>query len=187
VELIRAARARGVKVTCDVTPHHLTLADDLVSTFDTRYKMNPPLRTPDDIRALREGLADGAIDAVATDHAPHYPENKEVEFIYAAFGVTGLETALPVIDRELVRPGIISWNDVVRCMSSAPAGILGVGGGTLAPGSVADITVYNPDAPWTVEPRKMKSRSANTAYFGWELPGRAAATVVGGVLHENQR
>ncbi|MHB9029439.1 MAG: dihydroorotase, partial [Candidatus Latescibacterota bacterium] len=186
VELIRAAKARGVRVTGDVTPHHLTLAEGLVATFDTRYKMNPPLRTRDDIQALREGLADGTIDAVATDHAPHYPENKEIEFIYSAFGVTGLETALPVIDRELVRAGVISWGDVVRCMSSTPARILGVEGGTLTPGSVADITVYNPDAPWTVEPRRMKSRSANTAYFGWELPGRAAATVAGGTLHENR-
>ncbi len=185
VELIRAAKARGVKVTCDVTPHHLTLTEDRVAGFDTRYKMNPPLRTPDDIQALREGLRDGAIDAIATDHAPHYPENKEVEFIYAAFGVTGLETALPVIDRELVRPGIISWDDVVRLMSSAPSRILGVEGGTMAPGSVADITIYDPDAFWTVDPREMKSRSANTAYFGWELPGRAAATVVGGKLRRN--
>jgi dihydroorotase len=186
VELIRAAKSRGVKVTGDVTPHHLTLSEELVATFDTRYKMNPPLRTRDDIRALREGLADGTVDAVATDHAPHYPENKEIEFIYAAFGVTGLETALPVIDRELVRAGVISWSDVVRCLSSAPARILGIPGGTLKPGSIADITVYNPDSPWIVEPRKMKSRSANTAYFGWELPGQAAATVVGGALHENQ-
>lgn len=185
VEIIRAAKARGVAVTCDVTPHHLTLDEHLVATFDTRYKMNPPLRTPDDIAALREGLADGTIDAIATDHAPHYPENKEVEFIYAACGVTGLETALPVIDRELVRTGAISWGDVVRLFSANPARILGVGGGTLAPGSVADITIYHPDAPWTVEPRRMRSRSSNTAYFGWELPGRAAATVVGGELHRN--
>ncbi len=183
VELVRAAKARGVRVTCDVTPHHLTLTEDLVATFDTRYKMNPPLRNRDDIRALREGLADGTVDVIATDHAPHYPENKEVEFIYAAFGVTGLETALPVIDRELVRTGVIGWNDIVRLFSSAPARILGVEGGTLKPGSVADITVYNPDSPWTVDPRRMKSRSVNTAYFGWELPGRAAATVVGGVPH----
>lgn len=183
VELVRAARARGVRITCDVTPHHLTLAEDMVATFDTRYKMNPPLRTRDDIRALREGLADGTIDVIATDHAPHYPENKEVEFIYAAFGVTGLETALPVIDRELIRPGVISWSDAARLFSAAPAGILGIGSGTLVPGSTADITIYNPDAPWKVEPRKMRSRSVNTAFFDWDLPGRAAATVVGGTLH----
>jgi dihydroorotase len=185
VEIIRAAKARGVRVTCDVTPHHLILTEELVATFDTRFKMNPPLRTPDDREALREGLADGTIDVIATDHAPHYPENKEVEFIYAAFGVTGLETSLAVVDRALVRTGVIGWSDAARLLSSAPARILGVEGGSLEAGSAADITIYNPDAPWKVEPRAMKSRSANTAFFGWELPGRAAATVVGGVLRRN--
>lgn len=183
VDIIRAAKARGVRVTCDVTPHHLTMTEERVATFDTRFKMNPPLRTKDDVDALRCGLADGTIDIIATDHAPHYPESKEVEFIYAAFGVTGLETALAVVDRELVRPGIIGWSEVARLMSSRPAGILGIEGGSLQAGSVADITVYTPDSPWTVVPGHMKSRSSNTAYFGWDLPGRAAATFVGGVLH----
>jgi dihydroorotase len=183
VGIIRAAKARGVRVTCDVTPHHLTLAEDLVATFDTRYKMNPPLRTADDVKALREGLADGTIDAIATDHAPHYPENKEVEFIEAAFGVTGLETALAVVDREIIRTGALSWSDAVRMLSCAPARILGIEGGSLTIGSVADVTVYQPDAPWTVEPRRMKSRSSNTPFFDWVLPGRVAATVVGGVLY----
>ncbi len=185
VEIIRAAKARGVRVTCDVTPHHLTLTEERVASFDTRFKMNPPLRTPDDVEALRTGLADGTIDAIATDHAPHYPENKEVEFIYAAFGVTGLETALAVVDRELVRPGIIGWSDVARLMSAFPAGILGVEGGSLAAGRTADITIYNPASSWTVDPRTMKSRSSNTSFFGWELPGRASATVVGGALRRN--
>ena len=185
VGIIRAAKARGVKVTCDVTPHHLTLTEERVAAFDTRYKMNPPLRTADDVRALREGLADGTIEAVATDHAPHYLENKEVEFIYAAFGVTGLETALAVIDRELVRSGVISWNDAVRALSCAPARILGVEGGTLAVGSVADVTIYHPDNPWTVDPCRMRSKSGNTPFLGWELPGRAAATVVGGKLQKS--
>jgi dihydroorotase len=185
VEIIRAAKKRGVKVTCDATPHHLTLSEELVATFDTRYKMNPPLRTPDDIRALREGLGDGVIDVIATDHAPHYPERKETEFISAAFGVTGLETALAVIDRELVRQGTISWSDAVRLLSCAPARILGVEGGTLKTGSVADLTIYHPDDPWTVIPQRMKSLSTNTPFTGWNLPGRAAATVVGGVLHRN--
>ena len=185
VEIIRAAKARGVRVTSDVTPHHLTLTEELVATFDTRFKMNPPLRTPDDREALRAGLADGTIDVIATDHAPHYPENKEVEFIYAAFGVTGLETALAVVDRELVRTGIIGWSDAARLLSLAPARILGAEGGSLEKGSAADITIYNPNSPWKVEPRAMKSRSANTAFFGWELPGRAVATVVDGVLRKN--
>lgn len=182
VDIIRRAKARGVRVTCDVTPHHLTLTEERVASFDTRFKMNPPLRSEADMQALRQGLRDGAIDAVATDHAPHYPENKEVEFIYAAFGVTGLETAVAVVDRELVRTGALSWNDAVRVFSQAPARILGITGGTLAPGSPADITIYNPDSPWTVDPEKMRSKSMNTPYFGWEMPGRAAAIVVGGLL-----
>ncbi len=120
VNIIREAKSRGVRVTCDVTPHHLVLTEDSLVMFDTRYKMNPPLRTADDIEALREGLCDGTIDAIATDHAPHSPEDKEKEFIYAAFGVTGLETALGVIHRELVTKGILTWDDIVRKMSLMP-------------------------------------------------------------------
>jgi dihydroorotase len=185
VDIIRKAKDRGMRITCDVTPHHLTLTEERVAAFDTRFKMNPPLRTEADMRALREGLADGTVDVIATDHAPHYPENKEVEFIYAAFGVTGLETAVAVIDRELIRTGAISWNDAVRFFSQAPARILGVPGGTLAPGSAADITIYNPDLPWTVDVARMRSKSVNTPYSGWDLPGRAAAIVVDGRLRLN--
>ena len=187
VNIIREAKSRGVRVTCDVTPHHLTLTEDLVATFDTRYKMNPPLRTRDDVNALREGLRDGTIDAIATDHAPHSLEYKEREFIYAAFGITGLETALGVIHKELVLKGILTWDDVVEKMSCAPARIIGVEGGTLAKGSIGDATIYNPEDPWIVDPSCMKSRSSNTAFFDWELPGCAAATVVGGVLYRNNR
>lgn len=184
VDIIRRAKSRGVRVTCDVTPHHLTLTEDLVATFDTRYKMSPPLRTPDDVEALCEGLRDGTIDAIATDHAPHSLEYKEREFIYAAFGVTGLETALGVIHKELVLKGVLTWDNVVEKMSCAPSAILGIEGGSLAEGGIGDITIYNPKAPWTVEPASMKSRSINTAFFDWKLPGKAAATVVGGKLYE---
>lgn len=183
VALIRAAKARGVKVTCDVTPHHLTLTEELVASYDTRYKMNPPLRRKEDVEALREALRDGTIDAIATDHAPHSLEFKEREFIYAPFGVTGLETALAVMHRELVATGVLGWTDVVTKLSAAPAAILGVPGGNLAEGTPADITVYDPGACWKVEPEKMKSRSVNTPYIGWELPGRTAAVVVDGILH----
>ncbi len=185
VALIREAKARGVRVTCDVTPHHLVLTEDLVSTFDTRYKMNPPLRSQDDVEAIREGLADGTIDVIATDHAPHYIEEKELEFIYAASGVTGLETALGVVHLELVNSGILTWSDVIRKMSLAPSKILGVDGGTLKAGTVGDVTIYNPDAPWKVDPHRMKSKSGNTAFFDYELPGQVAATLVGGVLYIN--
>jgi len=185
VKIIREAKARGVKVTCDVTPHHLALTEDNVATFDTRYKMNPPLRSKSDVEAILEGLADGTIDAIATDHAPHYIEHKELEFIYAAFGVTGLETALGVVQLELINKGILTWGDVVRKMSLRPSEILGVDGGTLKAGAVGDVTVYNPDASWTVDPHRMKSRSSNTAFFDRELPGQVAATVVGGILFQN--
>ena len=186
VDIIRSAKARGVRVTCDVTPHHIALNEDVLRTFDTRYKMNPPLRTADDVVAMREGLADGTIDAIATDHAPHSLEMKETEFTNAAFGITGLETAIGVTHRELVNTGILTWPDVVRVLSATPASILGIEGGTLKMGAAADITIYDPDAAWKVDPLAMASRSGNTAFFDWELPGRAKATVVGGVLHRSE-
>jgi dihydroorotase len=185
VQIIRDAKARGVKVTCDVTPHHYALTEELVATFDTRYKMNPPLRAASDVAAIIEGLADGTIDAIATDHAPHYIEKKELEFIYAAFGVTGLETALGVAQLELVDTKKLSWSDVVRTMSQTPAKIMGVDGGTLKEGAAADVTVYDPKSPWTVDPKKMKSKSTNTAFFGRTLPGQVSATVVGGMVYIN--
>jgi len=186
IDIIRAAKARGVQVTCDVTPHHLTLNEELLATYDTRYKMSPPLRSQDDVEAMREGLKDGAIDAIATDHAPHSLELKMREFLYAPFGVTGLETALSVIQKELVDTGIISWERVIESLSTAPARILGVEGGTLAKGSIGDVAIYDPKDSWKVEPKKMKSRSGNTCYFNWEMPGRVQATVVGGVLYRNE-
>ncbi len=185
VEVIRTARAQGLKVTCDVTPHHLALTEDRVATFDTRYKMKPPLRTSNDVAALIEGLRDGTIDAIATDHAPHAPEIKEIEFIDAAFGVTGFETALALIHRELVMKDLLTWQDVARKMSLAPASILGVEGGTLAAGGPGDVTIYDPEAAWTVVPGLMKSKSKNTPFAGWELPGRVVATVVGGLVYRN--
>jgi len=187
VEIIRNAKSKGVKVTCDVTPHHLVLTEELVATFDTRYKMNPPLRTSDDIEALREGISDGTVDAIATDHAPHPSENKEKEFIYAPFGVTGLETALGVIHSEFVAKGLLSWEIVIEKMSCAPSHILGLEGGTLAVGTVGDVTIYNTADTWTVDPHNMKSRSSNTPFFDWELPGRTVATVLSGTLHNNER
>ncbi|MFC1552099.1 dihydroorotase [Candidatus Latescibacterota bacterium] len=185
VQIIRAAKARGVRVTCDVTPHHFALTEELVATFDTRYKMNPPLRAASDVAAIIEGLSDGTIDVIATDHAPHYIEKKELEFIYAAFGVTGLETALGVAQFELVDTKKLSWSDIVRTMSQTPAKILGVDGGTLKEGAAADVTVYDPKSPWTVDSKKMKSKSTNTAFFGRTLPGQVTATVVGGMVYIN--
>jgi dihydroorotase len=187
VALIRAARSRGVRVTCEVTPHHLTLTDADVNEFDTDRKVNPPLRGEDDRAALREALADGTIDAVATDHAPHAPEEKMVEFDQAPFGVVGLETALGVVLTHLVRPGALSLSMAIRRMSTAPAAILGQGGGTLAPGTPADLVCIDPEHRWTVRRTDLASRSRNTPFEGWTLQGKAVLTVVGGEIRHDAR
>jgi dihydroorotase len=186
VELIRAARARGVRVTCEVTPHHLTLTDADVEEFDTHRKMNPPLRGERDRAALRDALADGTIDAVATDHAPHAPEEKLVEFDQAPFGVVGLETALGVVLTQLVRPGLLPLVEAIRRMSTTPAAILGLDGGTLAPGAPADIVCIDPERSWTVRGAELASRSRNTPFEGWTLQGKAVLTVVGGEIRHDE-
>jgi dihydroorotase len=181
VRLVREAKRRGLPVTCEVTPHHLTLTDDACAGYDTSTKCNPPLRTAADIAALREALADGTIDAVATDHAPHSPVEKDVEFEEAAFGMIGLETALPLV-LELVRAGALTPAALVTRMSTAPAAVFGVPGGTLADGAPADVTVIDPDAAWTCDAAGLRSRSRNTPFSGKSFRGRAALTVVGGTI-----
>jgi dihydroorotase len=181
VRLVRDAKRRGLPVTCEVTPHHLTLTDEACAGYDTSTKCNPPLRTSADIEALREALADGTIDAVATDHAPHSPVEKDVEFEEAAFGMIGLETALPLL-LELVRAGRLSPAVLVTRMSAAPASVFGLPGGTLADGAPADVTVVDPEASWTVDAVALRSRSRNTPFSGRTMRGRAALTVVGGTI-----
>jgi dihydroorotase len=181
VRLVRAAKARGLPVTCEVTPHHLTLTDEACAHYDTSAKCNPPLRTASDIAALQEALADGTIDAVATDHAPHSAVEKEVEFEQAAFGMIGLETAVPLV-LELVRGGLLTPAAMVARMSTSPAAAFGLRGGTLADGAPADITVIDPEAAWTVVPEGLRSRSRNTPFAGRSLRGRAVLTVVGGTI-----
>ncbi|HLA24255.1 MAG TPA: dihydroorotase [bacterium] len=185
VRLIREARARGVRVTAEVTPHHLVLRDTDVGDFDTDRKMNPPLRGESDRTALREALADGTIDAVATDHAPHAAEEKMVEFDQAPFGVVGLETALGVMLTHLVQPGVLSVMEAIRRMSTAPAAILGLPGGSLAPGVLADVVLIDPEVWWTVRRADLVSRSKNTPFDGWTLQGRAVLTIVGGEIRHN--
>jgi dihydroorotase len=182
VELVRRAKAEGTRVTAEVTPHHLTFTDADLRTYDTNRKMHPPLRTPEDREALREGLADGTIDAVATDHAPHAVEEKEVEFDRAPPGTIGLETALAVVLTELVRPGHLSLARAVEAMSTAPARILGADehGGPIAPGRPANLVLFDPDATWVVEP-PFVSRSRNSAFLGRTLTGRVEATFLRGV------
>jgi dihydroorotase len=181
VRLVREAKRRGLPVTCEVTPHHLTLTDEACARYDTNAKCNPPLRTSADVNVLREALADGTIDAVATDHAPHSPVEKEVEFEQAAFGMIGLETALPLM-LDLVRDGTLTVPTLVARMSGGPAATFGLPGGSLAEGVAADVTVIDPEVAWSCTPDALRSRSRNTPFAGRALRGRAALTVVGGKI-----
>jgi dihydroorotase len=179
---IREGKSRGLRVTCDATPHHLTLTDEEVarSGYSTRFKMNPPLREPADVLALVEALADGTIDAIATDHAPHHEDEKAVEFDAAPFGVVGLETAAAVVYDRLVAPGRLALDRFVELFSTGPAKAFGLQGGTLVPGSPADVTLFDPRYAWTVDPAKFRSLGRSTPFAGWDLVGAPAATVVGG-------
>ena len=180
VEMIRAAKERGVPVTAEVTPHHLTLTDEAVDGYRTEAKVNPPLRTAEDVAALREGLSDGTLDVLATDHAPHHYDEKEQAFDDAPFGMVGLETALGIALTELVRKGVLTLSQLVDRMSCGPARAFRLPGGTLAVGSPADVTVIDLDAEWIVDPDKFLSKSRNTPFAGWKLVGQAALTIVGG-------
>lgn len=183
-ELIRSAKSRGVKVTAETTPHYFTLTEEAVLGYDTNAKMNPPLRSDMDRLAILEGLADGTFDAVATDHAPHSSLEKEVEFDLAAYGIIGLETAVP-LTLALVRDGIISEQRFVELLSVNPVGILKVPGGSLSEGSVADVTVINPDIVFDYTKDTVVSRSKNSPFLGWKLQGRAVLTMVGGRVMYN--
>jgi dihydroorotase len=182
LELVREARARGLPVTCEVTPHHLTLTDEEVarSGFSTNSKMNPPLREPSDLDALAAGLEDGTVDAVATDHAPHHEDEKALDFGTAPFGVVGLETAAAVVHDRLVTTGKLSLTRFAEVFSAGPAGAFGLPGGTLAPGSPANLTLFDPETRWRVDPSRFESLSRNTPFAGWELLGVVAATIVEG-------
>jgi dihydroorotase len=180
VELIRAAKARAVRVSAEATPHHFTLTDAAVGSYRTDAKMNPPLRAEADRDAVREGVRDGTLDVIATDHAPHHYDEKEQAFEDAPFGIVGLETALGIALSELVHSGLLALPALVDRMSCAPARALGLPGGSLRPGSPADVTLLDPDLPWTVEPARFLSRSRNTPFGGRTLRGRAVRTVVGG-------
>jgi dihydroorotase len=179
-ELIRKGKEKGVKLTAEVTPHHLILTDEAVLDYDTNSKVNPPLRLREDVEALREALADGTIDCIATDHAPHHYDEKEKEFSYAPFGMIGLDTALGLVITELVHTGVLDWKQMVQRMSSNPSRILNVPGGTLDIGSSADITVIDPEMEWEVDSNCFYSKSRNSPFEGWKLKGRAVLTMVEG-------
>ena len=182
VNLVRQAKSSGLNITCEVTPHHLVLTEEAVwkTGYDTNTKVNPPLRTKEDVESLRAALADGTIDAIATDHAPHHTDDKWVEFDYAAFGISGLETAVPLVVDRLVLSGVIDWMKMAETMSTNPAKILGVPGGTLQEGSVADVTIIDPECERSVDPRGFMSKGQNTPFTGWRLTGAPYATIVNG-------
>lgn len=183
VELIRMAKQQGIVVTAEACPHHFTLTDDAVKDFDTNTKMNPPLRTREDVDAIKEGLKDGTIDCIVTDHAPHTFEDKEVDFDHAPFGIIGLETSLGLTIRELVEPGVLTWNQVADRMSAAPARITGLTTkGWIQEGFDADLTIVDPDLAWTLRKDDIVSKSKNTPFIGWTFKGGVSHTICGGRL-----
>ena len=186
VRLIREAKKRGLKVTAETAPHYFTLTDESLQGYDTNFKINPPLRCPDDLAAIKEGLADGTLDVIACDHAPHGRTDKEVEFEYAACGISGLETSLG-LSLQLIRDGVISWPELITKMSTNPARILNLPKGTLKSGADADITVIDPQIRWTVDVKAFRSRGKNSPFHGREMQGRAVLTIVGGDIKYDGR
>lgn len=183
IEAVRRAKNEGINVTCEVTPHHFTLADKAVEGYDTNTKMAPPLRSEEHLEAILEGIKDGTIDAIATDHAPHHADEKALEYDRAPFGITGLETAIGLAFNELVHKGVISLERLVELCSANPAKIFKLEGrGTLRPGSIADITVIDPQKAWTYRNADSRSKSRNSPFEGWQFTGRAVATFVAGRL-----
>ncbi len=183
--LIRLGRRRGIQVTCEVTPHHLTLTDEALVRYDTNLKMNPPLRPEGDRTALVRGLKDGVVDAIGTDHAPHHHDEKWVEFARAPFGIIGLETAIPVLLTKLVHEGGLALPRFVELLTAGPARALGVAGGSLAPGEIADLTVLDLGREGVIDPDAFRSRSRNTPWGGFAYRGQAVMTIVGGrVVHD---
>src|SRR5205809_3432403 len=186
IAAIRTARASGVHVTCEVTPHHIALGDETVQSFSTNLKMNPPLRSEEHRKALLEGIADGTVDAIATDHAPHHFDEKNVEFALAPFGVLGLDTAFAVCYDRLVRERVIDLPRLIELMSSAPARIFNLPGGTLRAGSPADVTLLDPETRFQVT-NTFRSKASNSPFIGETLHGRVVATIVGGVMKYDLR
>ena len=179
VRLIRDAKKRGVKVTAEATPHHFTLTDRAILNYDTNAKVNPPIRSQEDVDAIREGLKDGTIDVIATDHAPHSEDEKKVEFDLAPFGISGLETALPV-SLKLVQDGVLTLPELITHLTFNPAKIIGVDRGTLKVGATADLVIFDPDKTVTVDREKFRSKGKNTPFHGWQLSGSVLYTIVSG-------
>ncbi|HYE18724.1 MAG TPA: dihydroorotase [Tepidisphaeraceae bacterium] len=182
VELVRRGKRDGLRVTTEVSPHHLLLTDESCRSYDTNYKMNPPLRTAADVKACIEGVIDGTIDCLATDHAPHLAEEKELEFAYAPNGIIGLECALPLYIKALVEPGYIPWMKLIELMTTKGAEIVKLDKGTLREGADADVTIIDPAMEWTIDKEEFVSKSRNCPFHGWKVKGRAVTTIVGGAV-----
>ncbi len=187
LDWVRMGKKQGVRITCEVTPHHFTLTDEAVRSYDTNFKVNPPLRSRSDVEALLEGIADGTVDCIATDHAPHTSLDKDVTFEEAAFGVVGMETAVPLIWEFLVLKGIIDESRAVELLSVNPGRILGTSGGTLKEGTAADVTLIDPQRRTRIDVSRFASKGRNCPYQGWELRGVPMMTIVGGRIVHEQR
>lgn len=181
VALVRQAKAEGLPVTAEAAPHHFSLTEEAVNGYNTNAKMAPPLRLAEDVAAVKDGLRDGTIDAIATDHAPHHRDEKEVEFDQAANGIVGLETALPLTLR-LVDEGVLSLSDAVRKLTVNPARVFGLPYGTLTAGVSADVVLFDPSRSWRVDTTKLQSKSKNSPFDGWDLKGKVILTLVGGKI-----
>ena len=180
VQRLRVARERNIRVTADVTPHHLLLTDEVMGSFDTLYKCNPPLRSEAHRQALIAGLQDGTITCISADHQPLAIEKKAVELDVAPFGLCGLETALPLCVEALIQPGHLTWSQLIRCLTVGPASLLGIPHGTLSVGALADVTLVDPNAVWTIEPAHFRSLSRNTPFAGRQVTGKVVSTLIGG-------
>jgi dihydroorotase len=187
VDEVRQARERKVRVSADVTPHHLLLTDESLRSYESSYKVDPPLRTRAHIEALIAGLKDGTIEIICSDHLPRAQEKTDRELDQAPFGIVGLETLVPVCVAALIEPGHLTWPDLIRTLTVGPASLLGLDAGTLAPGSAADVTIIDPDARWTVDAAKFASKSRNTPFHGREFRGRVRYTIVGGEVRYRGR
>lgn len=186
VELVRQAKKRGVRVTCETCPHYFSLTEEAVRGYDTNAKMNPPLRTADDVEAIKEGLKDGTIDCIVTDHAPHHIDEKNLEFALAKNGIVGLETSLGLGIKNLVKTGVLTMSELIEKMSFNPSKILGINKGTLGEGKSADIIIFDPDREWTVDARSLQSKSKNTPFDGEVLYGKPEYVILGGEIKVNQ-
>jgi len=180
VELIRQAKKDSLPITCEVTPHHLLLTEECCADYDTNYKVNPPLRGQKDVEALKAAFAEGLIDALATDHAPHLQSEKELEFLSAPFGIASLECALALYVKALIEPKILDWPGLIRLMTVNPAGIIGIDRGTLGRGKQADVTILDPEAEWEIDVKQFLSKSRNCPYHRWKVKGKVETTIVGG-------